>query len=261
MALIGKLTGSRSITFTAIFAALIAILDAIPIIPGFYSGIWDSWGFMLSPLVGIVLGPVYGAISVGLGGFVGHMIYFRDPLELIFMLGAPVGAGIAGLVFQQKWKSTFAIYSLLLLGYFITPITWVLSLWGIWDVLLVFALTLGLTILSIFSKSKTGILDSTSSKLVLGTVIGLELDILVRIFILIPGQFWWFFYGIPVEELQLMWLVAGFITPIKVIMAAIATVAIGKSLLKYFQVQKIDSWDHLSTDEEIIDEEITKDKM
>ncbi|MGY5859461.1 MAG: hypothetical protein RTU63_08825 [Candidatus Thorarchaeota archaeon] len=254
MAMIGKLTGSRSITFTAIFAALIAILDAIPIIPGFYSGIWDSWGFMLSPLVGIVLGPVYGAISVGLGGFVGHMIYFRDPLEMIFMLGAPVGAGIAGLVFQQKWKSTIAIYSVLLLGYFITPVTWVLSLWGIWDVLVVFILVLGITVFSIFNKSKTEILNSTSLKLVLATVIGLELDILVRIFILIPGQFWWFFYGIPVGELQLMWLAAGFITPVKVIIAAIATVAIGKSLLKYFQGHKVDSWDQLSTENELVDE-------
>ncbi len=248
MAIISTLTGSRSITFVAIFAAMIAILDSIPMIPGLYGGIWDSWGFILSPIIGILLGPVYGAISVGLGGFVGHLIYFRDPLELIFMLGAPVGAGIAGLVYQQRWKYVLAIYSLLLLGYFITPVTWVLSLWGIWDVLVVFALVLGFTALSIFKKSATGLLSSTSSRLVLGTVIGLEVDILVRIFILIPGQFYWFFYGIPVVELQLMWLVAGFITPIKVILAAIATIAIGKPLLRYFQEQKGDSWDHLTTE-------------
>ncbi len=241
MAIIGRLTGSRSITFTAIFAAMIAILDSIPMIPGFYGGIWDSWGFLLSPIVGILLGPVLGVIAVGLGGFVGHLVYFRDPLELLFMLGAPVGAGIAGLVYQQRWKFVFAIYSLLLLAYFITPVTWVLSLWGIWDVLVVYTLVIGFSALSSFKISTTGILNSTNAKLALATVIGLEADILVRIFILIPGQVYWFFYGLPVEELQLMWLVAGFITPIKVIVAAIATVAIGKSLLRNLQNQKHDS--------------------
>ena len=86
MAILGKLTGSRSITFVAIFAAMIAVLDSIPMIPGFYGGIWDSWAFMLSPLIGILLGPVLGVISVGIGGLTGHLIYFRDPIELIFML-------------------------------------------------------------------------------------------------------------------------------------------------------------------------------
>jgi hypothetical protein len=238
MALLGTIIGSRSMTLTAIFAAMIAVLDSIPMIPGFYGGIWDSWGFMLSPIVGILLGPALGAISVGLGGLVGHLVYFRDPLELVFMIGAPVGAAVAGLVYEQKWRIVLTIYSLLLLGYFITPVTWVLSLLGIWDVLVVYILTLGLTIFSNLKKSESKILTSTTSKLVLGTVIGLEVDILVRIFILIPGQFWWFFYGIPVEELQLLWLVAGVITPIKVALSAMATVAIGKSLLRHFQLQK-----------------------
>lgn len=241
MAIIGTLTGSRSITFTAIFAAMIAILDSIPMIPGFYGGIWDSWGFVLNPLVGIMLGPVLGVIAVGLGGLVGHLIFFRDPIELLFMLGAPVGAGIAGLVYQQRWKFVFAIYSLLLLGYFMTPVTWVLSLWGVWDVLVVYILVLGLTALSSFNKTATGILSSTNARLALATVIGLEADILSRIFILIPGQVYWVYYDLPVVELQLWWLVAGFITPIKVIVAALATVAIGKSLLRNLQNQKHDS--------------------
>ena len=244
MAIIGTLTGSRSITITAIFAAMIAILDSIPIIPGFYGGIWDSWAFILSPIIGIMLGPVLGMISVGLGGLVGHLVYFRDPIELLFMLGAPVGAGMAGLVFQQRWRSVFVIYSFLLLGYFITPVTWSLSLWGIWDVLVGFALVLTVTVVSSLNKTGT-ILDSTNFKLILGTVIGLEADILVRIFILIPGQMWWLYYAMPLEILQGLWLVAGIITPIKVIIAAIATIAIGKSLLRHFQEQIIDSNDQL----------------
>ena len=241
MAIIGTLTGSRSITFTAIFAAMIAILDSIPMIPGFYGGIWDSWGFMLSPIIGILLGPVLGAIAVGLGGFVGHLVYFRDPIELLFMLGAPVGAGIAGLAYQQRWRSVFVVYSILLLGYFITPVTWSLSLWGIWDVLVGFAIVLSVTVVSSLTKKGKDILSSTNLKLILATVIGLELDILVRIFILIPGQIYWIYYVMPVEVLQGLWIVAGIVTPIKVILAAIAAIAIGQSLLHHFQEQNQDS--------------------
>lgn len=249
MAILGKLTGSRSITFVAIFAAMIAVLDSIPMIPGFYGGIWDSWAFMLSPIIGILLGPVYGAISVGLGGLTGHLIYFRDPIELLFMLGAPIGAGMAGLIFQQRWKSVFAVYSLLLLGYFITPVTWSLSLLGIWDVLVGFGIVLVVTVISNLNRA-TNLLSSTSLKLILATVIGLESDILVRIFILIPGQTYWIYYAMPLEALQGLWLIAGIITPIKVILAALATIAIGKSLLSYFQQHKQDSGNLLTMEEE-----------
>lgn len=250
MAILGKLTGSRSITFVAIFAAMIAVLDAIPTIPVFYGGIWDSWGFMLSPIIGILLGPVYGAISVGLGGLVGHLIYFRNPIELLFMLGAPIGAGMAGLIFQQRWKPVFAVYSLLLLGYFITPVTWSLSLLGIWDVLVGFALILTVTVLSSLNKAGLDILSSTNVKLILGTVIGLETDILARIFILIPGQMWWMYYDWPLEFLQGYWLVAGIITPIKVILSALATIAIGQALIRHFQEWKQDSGNLLTMEEE-----------
>ena len=249
MAILGKLTGSRSITITAMFAAMIAVLDSIPMIPGFYGGIWDSWAFMLSPIVGILLGPIYGAISVGLGGLVGHLVYFRDPIELLFMLGAPVGAGMAGLVFQQRWRSVFVIYSLFLLGYFITPVTWSLSLLGIWDVLVGFWIVLVVTVISNLNKA-TNLLSSTSLKLILATVIGLESDILVRIFILIPGQTYWTYYAMPLEVLQVLWLVAGIITPIKVILAALATIAIGQALIRHFQEWKQDSGNLLTMEEE-----------
>lgn len=237
MAILGKLTESRSITFMAIFAAMIAVLDSIPMIPGFYGGIWDSWGFMLSPIVGILLGPLFGAASVALGGFIGHFVYFRDPIEILFMLGQPVGAGLAGLAFQQRWRPVFVIYSLMLLSYFLTPVTWSLSLLGIWDILVGFVLVLAVTVASSLRTAGADILSSTNMKLILASVIGLESDILARISILISGQIWWLYYDMPLEILQGLWLVAGIITPIKVILAALATITIGQSLLRHFQYE------------------------
>ena len=70
---------SRFVAFVAVFTALVTVFDVVPVIPGFYSGIWDSWLFLLSPIIGVLLGPIAGVFSVGFGTLLGHFIYFRDP--------------------------------------------------------------------------------------------------------------------------------------------------------------------------------------
>ncbi|MHA2115343.1 MAG: hypothetical protein ACXABM_07585 [Candidatus Thorarchaeota archaeon] len=221
---------SRTVSFVAIFAALITVLDIIPAF-GFTSGVWDSWAFLLSPIVGILLGPYLGAISVGLGSFLGHTIYYRDPTEFLFMMGLALGAAMAGFVYQKKWKPVLGIYTALLLGYFIYPVTWSLPLWGIWDVLVGFGIVLIYSIMTI----RGGWLENTERKKVLAllfsSVIALETDILFRIFVLVPGQTYWFFYGWTPADLALIWSVAGFITPIKVVLAAIVAITLGLQLL------------------------------
>ncbi|MHA1951182.1 MAG: hypothetical protein ACXAAO_13810 [Candidatus Thorarchaeota archaeon] len=226
---------SRTVAFVAIFTAMIAILDVIPTIPGFYAGVWDSWPFLMAPIVGILLGPYLGAISVGLGSLLGHMIYFRDPTEMLFMIGLSVGAAIAGFVYQRRWRPVLGIYSVLLLGYFIYPVTWGLPLWGIWDILVGYGIVLIFTIMTIrggwseISEWKRVLL------LIFTTVIALESDILFRIFVLVPGQTYWFFYGWTPLDLALIWSVAGFITPIKVVLAALVTITLGLQLLRILE--------------------------
>ena len=48
---------------------------------------------------------------------------------------------------------------------------------------------------------------------------------------------WWLYYAMPLEVLQGLWLVAGIITPIKVLLVALATITIGQALLRYFQYE------------------------
>ncbi|MFW9794825.1 MAG: ECF transporter S component [Candidatus Thorarchaeota archaeon] len=226
---------SRTVSFVAVFSAMIAVLDIIPTIPVFYAGVWDSWPFLVAPIVGILLGPYFGALSVAIGSFVGHMIYFRDPTEMLFMLGLSLGAAMAGFVYQRKWKPVLGIYSTLLLGYFIYPVTWGLPLWGIWDVLVGY----GLVLIYIFLATReTFSLLSERRKVILllfVTVIALETDILFRIFLLVPGQTYWFFYGWTPEYLYDLWLVAGFITPAKVVMAAIVSITLGLQILRIIE--------------------------
>ena len=69
------------------------------------------------------------------------------------------------------------------------------------------------------------------------TVIALETDILFRVFVLVPGQTYWFFYGWTPTELYYIWLGAGFITPVKVILATIVTMSLGHQLLVALEQQ------------------------
>jgi hypothetical protein len=64
------------------------------------------------------------------------------------------------------------------------------------------------------------------------SIIGLEADILFRIFLLVPCQTYWVFYGWTPAQLQLIWLAAGIITPVKVALAAVATIMLGFSLMR-----------------------------
>ncbi len=226
-------TSSRFVALMATFSALAVILDSIPIIPGFYSGVWDSWLFLMSPLFGIILGPIGGAASIAMGSFIGHLVYFRNPFELLFMWGAPLGAGISGLVFQRRWKPVILIYSGLLLAYFLTPVSWQLPLWGIWDVLVGFGV---LVIFSVIADTRLWP-EAGDCRNIIGllfaTVIGLESDVLFRVFILVPCQTYWLFYGLSVEGLQVLWVVAGIVTPLKIIMSTLVGLAVGISLIRF----------------------------
>ena len=232
MALVLAQNRSSFVAFVAVFTALVTVFDIIPIIPNFYSGIWDSWIFLLSPIIGILLGPFAGAFSVGLGSLLGHFFFPRDPFEFIFMLGAPLGAAISAFVYQRRWRPVLAIYSILLLSYFLTPVAWVLPLIGIWDTLAGFVVVLLFTLCA--SRNWWPSKENRFHLLILlfCTIIGLESDILLRIFILIPGHTYWFFYQMTPDALQFLWLGAGIVTAIKVSLAAVMTVTVGLSLLR-----------------------------
>lgn len=224
-------SSSRFVAFVAMFAAMSTVLDLL-LIPS--EGVWDSWIFLLSPLVGALIGPIGGFIAIGIGSLAGHLIFFRDAYELLFMFGAPLGALMGGFVYQGKWKPVVAIYSLMLLGYFLEPVSWLLPLWGIWDILAAFCLIIVFSFVSsrnMWPENKT---RRDFLNLLFTIIIGLESDILFRVFVLIPGQTYWFFYGLSPEALQLIWLGAGILTPLKVAIATVVGLAIGLPLLRQF---------------------------
>ena len=231
-----KMKKSQFVSLIAIFAVLNVVCDSLTGISLFEYGVWWSLIFLIVPLTGIVLGPYAGFLSTFIGVIIGHFIYFRGTPEFLFTLGAPVGAMISGLLFEGRWKTVFVYYTVLFAAYFLTPIAWQLPLWGMWDTYLAYAVLLVILMLvrkSSLKLESRGLLFA----LVMCAFIGLEADILFRIFLLVPCQTYWLIYGWPVEVLQWVWVLGAAVTPVQVAISTLVTAIAGPPLIKVIRKQ------------------------
>ena len=221
------------------FIALISVCAAISIIcdslvaPLPYSGVWLSWIFISEPITGILLGPLAGFLSNLIGVMIGHFINYIDVYEFLFTLGAPLGAMISALVFRRRWGIVLTYYLALFGGFFVAPVSWQLPFWGMWDVYLAFATLLFLVIITSKRKSLWNI--NSKKRLIyilsLSAFIGLEADVLFRIFIFVPCQTYKLFYDYGVSELQAIWGLGAVETPIKVGLSTIIISIAGPSII------------------------------
>jgi len=227
-----KMRKSQFLALVAVFASINVVFDSLIGLPELSSGVWYSWIFIVEPINGIVLGPYAGFLSSLIGVIIGHSIYFRDVYEFLFTLGAPIGAMVAGFIFRGKWKMVLTYYTALLGFYFITPIAWQLPIWGMWDVYLAYFLLLVVAVII----ARKGSWNPKSKELLyviaLSALIGLEADILFRIFVLIPGQTYRLFYDLSAKALIPLWVEAAAITPIKVAISILVTTTVVSQLIK-----------------------------
>lgn len=223
---------ARQLSLVAIFAALGVVCDSI-VTPGFSAGVWFGWVFMISTIAGMVLGPYSGFISTLIAVMIGHYLVPRETIyEFIFTLGAPTGSMISGFMFRGEWKKAFAYYTAMLVSYFITPVSWRLPIWGMWDCYAAY-----IVLISIVALRKSGLINLRKIEhrylFAICTFLGLEADILLRIFIFVPCQTYRFFYGLTPEALVLIWAVpAPIITPIKVALSILVAVMVCPPLIR-----------------------------
>jgi hypothetical protein len=225
-----KMRRSQYFILIAIFAALNVISDSFMSLPDFPSGVWYSWNFLFEALTGIILGPLAGFIANFIGVIIGHYIYFIDIYEFLFTIGAPIGAMVSAFLFRGKWKFVLIYYSALFIGYLSTPIVWKLPIWGTWDTYLAFVILLIVIVII-----KKGLWKHEAKKLpfllAFSTFIGLEADVLFRIFVFIPCQTYRLFYGFEIETLQIIWTVGAVATPLKIFFAIVFTILVGYPLI------------------------------
>jgi hypothetical protein len=213
---------SLFVILVAVFASINVVFDSIWFFSEFSSGVWYGLIFLTESLTGIVLGPYAGFMSTLLGVLIGHFIYFRDPYEFVFTLGAPVGAMMSGFLFRGEPKPVVTYYTALLVGYFVSPVVWQLPVWGMWDVYLAF-LTLLVTAIIIIKKRWKKRSGAVFYVPALCSFIGLEADVLFRVFVLVPCHTFHLFYGWNAEILSSLWVAGAFITPVKVAITILFT--------------------------------------
>jgi len=227
-----KLKNSAFVSLIAVFASFNVICDSLLGPPLPFSGVWYSWIFISEPTTGIILGPLAGFFSSFIGVMIGHFIYFRGPEEFLFTIGAPIGTMISALIFRRKWKIVLIYYLALLGAYFVVPISWQLPFWGMWDVYL----ALGLLFVVIFFVEKWKNLWDVNSNarllhiLPLSTFIGLEADVLFRIFILIPCHTYRIL-DFDVGELQFIWALGAIETSTKAALSTAITTIVGLPII------------------------------
>lgn len=221
------LTRSRFLALVAIFASLNIVCDSIAGIPQFPEGVWYSWVFMTEPITGLVLPPPAAFLSTFIGVMAGHSIYPRGNHEFFFTIGAPIGSLVSALLLRGRHRLVLVYFAALLGAYFATPVSWQLPLWGMWDTYLAFV---GLLVADFaLFRGKTG--RTLPLHLAFYAFVGLEADILFRIFLFIPCQTYRLFSFTP-EDLQFIWIAGAVMTPIQVAISAIFTSAIGTPLMK-----------------------------
>jgi len=224
---------ARELSLIAVFAALSVVCDVV-VTPGFSAGVWYGWVFLISPITGIVLGPYHGFLSTLIGVLIGHSLVSRETMyEFVFTLGAPTCSLVSGFVFRGAWKRVFAYYTLLLGSYFITPLSRQLPIWGMWDCYLAYFVLLAMGV--IFSVRRASV-PKGILLFALSAFLGLEADVLLRIFILVPCQAYHFFYGLTPETLVALWAVpAPLVTPFKVLLSTFLAALVGPRIMRIWK--------------------------
>jgi hypothetical protein len=207
----------------SVFAALTAVLDTLPGLPQLSSGVWYHWVFIVAPLAGIALDPAEAFLSVFLGVMISHTMILGDPYEYFFTLGAPLGAAVTSLVFRGRTRPVLVYYTALLAAYLLSPPARSLPLWALWDTFAAFAVLISFAL----SRREYYCLAKGQLAFVFSALIGLEADILFRVFLFVPlGTYDWL-YGFSLGFIRDVWIVSAFITPIQVGIALVSTFLAG----------------------------------
>jgi len=218
----------------ALFGALHAVLVAIP-------GIWRSWMIVILPIEGVLLGPRAGFLAALLGCLIGRLIRPRPGFYVIFGLAEPVGALVAGLAFKKRWRAVFALFAVLLAAYFAHPLGRELPAWCLWDIYIALILIPAIPyVVGPALKEKDNPKRLTPA-VALAAFIGVEADVLMRIFILIPMGFY-ALMGLTAGALYVAWLAGAVETPVESTISVLVTIIVGVPLLVTLEKSKLLEW-------------------
>jgi len=231
--------GRRSlyVAVVAVLAALHIVLSYAPPLVGF-----RRMSIAMEPLEGIIAGPYFGFLSAVIGSIGGRFVR-PDAIwiENLFGIAEAVGALGAGFLVSRRWYLVAGIYAFLLLAFLAHPLAGLIPLWTLWDTYLGLAAIFP----TAFLVRRIRDIKSRSSYLVPVTAliafVSVELDSMVRIFMLIVGGLY-LVYPIPVDLLAGIFILGAFQTPVEAVYSILVCVLIGVPTLVALDKSKILSW-------------------
>jgi len=113
---------TKDLALVCCFAPLYTLFSLWPLAPMIgVVGKSITMAAVMAPLVGVLLGPYLGAVTVGLGGIVGASLAQGGSFNPISFLPGIAAAFCAGLLYNRKEKACVLLYSVLLLALVFYP--------------------------------------------------------------------------------------------------------------------------------------------
>jgi hypothetical protein len=229
--------GSLYVSVVATLAALHIVLSYAPPLVGF-----RRISIVMEPLEGIIAGPYLGFLAAVIGWIGGR---FMRPdgfwIENLFGIAEAIGALGAGFLISRRWYLTAGIYAVLLAAFLAHPLTMHIPLWTLWDTYIGFAGVFA----AAFLVHRLQATKLSPHRLVpavgLVAFVAVELDALVRVFMLIVGGLYQA-YPIPIEALPSIFVLGAIQTPLEAAYVVIVAIVVGVPVLIGLEKSRILSW-------------------
>jgi hypothetical protein len=221
----------------ATLAAIHIVLSYAPPLVGF-----RRMSIVMEPLEGIIAGPYLGFLAAAIGWIGGRFIR-PDAfwIENLFGIAEAVGALGAGFLISRRWYLTAGIYAVLLAAFLVHPLAGHIPLWTLWDTYLGFLAVFPAAFLA--SRLRRPLVSKARLVPVVGLVAfaAVELDVMVRVFMLIVGGLYQV-YPIPIEALPALFVAGAVQTPIEAAYSVAACVLVGVPVLIALEKSKMLIW-------------------
>jgi len=233
------LRGRRSLYVTAVatLAAVHIVLSYAPPLVGF-----RRMSIVMEPLEGIILGPYLGFLAAAIGWIGGRFIRPDSFwIENLFGIAEAVGALGAGFLMSRKWFLTAGIYGVQLLAFLAHPLARHIPLWTLWDTYLGFVAVFAVAFLVRRVQDARLSVPRLAPVVALVAFVAVELDVMVRIFMLIVGELYQV-YPIPIEALPAIFVAGAIQTPLEAAYSVLAAVVVGVPVLIALEKSRMLSW-------------------
>jgi len=197
---------------------------------------------VMEPLEGIVAGPYLGFLAATMG-WIGGRFVRPDSLwiENFFGIAEAVGALGAGFLMSRKWYLTAGIYAVELLAFLVHPLATHIPLWTLWDTYLGFLAVFAAAFLVPRVQDAKLSVPHLVPAVALVAFVAVELDVMVRIFMLIVGGLYQV-YPIPIEALPAIFVAGAIQTPLEAAYTVAVATVVGVPILIALQKSRMLSW-------------------